>query len=205
MSLVSIATSLIQNSGYAGLAGGLVINGLGVPLPSELILGLAGVGVKVGTFQFLPALIVATLAQVAGLTLSYAIARYGGVAIVERYGKYVLIRQKEIATAESWFARYGGRLVLFGLLLPALHGYVGYPAGLAKMRLGRFLAFAAVGSLLWALILGSLGYFLGSHLNSIDSGLHRFGLVVVALLVIAAAWLIRRHWRNHDAARNEAT
>lgn len=205
MSLVSVATSLINNSGYAGLAGGLVINGLGVPLPSELILGLAGLGVKVGTFSLLPALAVATAGQVAGLALSYALARYGGVALVMRYGKYVLIREQEIATAEAWFGRYGGRLVLFGLLLPALHGYVGYPAGLARMPLGRFLAFAAVGSLLWALILGSLGYFLGSHLNAIDAGLHRFGLVVVALLVIVAAWLIRRHWRTHDTARNDAS
>lgn len=202
MSLVAVATDLIS-TGYTGLTVGLLVNGIGIPIPSELILGLAGLAVKVGTFSLIPALAVATAAQVAGLSVSYAIARFGGVALIERYGKYLLIRQKEVASAEAWFARYGGRIVLFGLLLPALHGYVGYPAGLAKMRFERFLAFAVIGSFLWAVILGSLGYFLGSHLDTIDAGLHRFGLVVVALLVIVAAWLIRRHWRTHDTARND--
>jgi membrane protein DedA with SNARE-associated domain len=203
MSLVTIATKLINDSGYTGLAAGLIINGIGIPIPSELILGLAGLGVKVGSFALVPTLIVATIAQVIGLTIAYGIARFGGVALIERYGKYVLIRKQEVAAAETWFERYGGRLVLFGLLMPALHGYVGYPAGLARMRIERFLIFAAIGSFLWALILGGLGYFLGGHLDSIDSVLHRFGLVVVALLVIAAAWLIRRHWRKHDATPND--
>jgi len=196
VSLTTVATNLIAQFGYGGVAAGLFINALGIPIPSEIILPLAGVGVRDGSLHALPLLIVAVVAQLAALCITYGIARYGGIELVERYGKYVLIRRRELEKAEVAFSKYGGRLVLFGLCMPAIHGYVGYPAGIGKMRFGRFVVFALLGSTAWTVILGSLGYFLGGHLATINTVLHQFALVIAIIIVAVIVWWIVRQRRK---------
>lgn len=198
--LTTVATDLIQQFGYGGVVLGLFINAVGVPIPSELILPLAGLGIHQGKLQVLPLILLAICAQVAGLGVSYAIARFGGTELIERYGKYILIRQHELQLTERAFAKYGGRLVLIGGCLPALHGYVGYPAGLAKMKFGRFMGAATVGTTIWTIALVSLGYFLSSHINSIASGLSHFGILIVILAVAVVIWWVSRQRRINDTA-----
>lgn len=197
-SFTTIATDLIELLGLTGVAIGLGVNSMGIPIPSEIILPLAGLGARQGQYSFLIVIIVGTLAQVVGLILAYIIGRLGGLELVETYGKYAFISHKAIKRATNSFERYGGRLVFFGLLLPGVHGYVGYPAGIAKMSLWRFIIAATAGSAIWAIVLATLGYYLGGYISEIDAFFQRFAFVVVVVLLGAGViWYTRRHKRKN--------
>ncbi len=144
-SLTSIATSLINTLGLGGVSVGLILNCMGIPISSEIIIPLAGIGARQGHFDLLITMLVAVGAQLVGLFLSYVIGRYGGLELVQRYGRYLLISKHELKKTELAFEKYGGRLVFFGLCLPGVHGYVGYPAGIAKMPVLSFGLAAAAG------------------------------------------------------------
>lgn len=202
-SLTTVATSLISTLGLTGVGIGLLVNCLGIPIPSEIIIPLAGIGIKQGNFNALEVFAVTVLAQLVGLYLGYAMGRFGGLELVQRYGKYVFISRRELKRAEVAFEQYGGRLVFFGLCLPGVHGYVGYPAGIARMPLWRFGIAAAAGAGIWSFVLLGAGYFLGDHLAEIDQTFRQFAVVIVGLLVVVAIWYIKR--RNRKAQLEDST
>ncbi len=199
MSFSAVATSLVDHLGSLGIALGVFLNGLGVPGLSEVLLPLGGLAVRRGQLGLPMLFTVAMLAQLAGLTCAYLIARYGGVALVERYGKYVLVSHRELASAQRAFERFGGRLVVFGAFVPGIQGFVGYVAGLARMNYVRFMVSVFLGKLVWIGGLLYLGSVLGGHLDVVDRSIKQIGVVVLATLVLAGFWYVRRHRRNKAA------
>lgn len=191
-SFTTIATDLINTLGLAGVSVGLFVNCLGIPIPSEIIIPLAGISVRQGHNNLILAIIVTVGAQMLGLYVSYLIGRFGGVELIQRYGKYVFISSHELERAENAFEKYGGRLVFFGLILPGIHGFVGYPAGIAKMAIWRFSITAVFGALIWSGALLAVGYFLGDHLGQIDAIFHKFGVIIVIAIIAAALWYINK-------------
>ncbi len=189
------AASLVEHYGYLGLFVTLVVNCMGIPIASEVTLPLAGIAAKNGTLDLGLVMIVAVTAQVIGLTLSYWLARHDGLPLLERYGRYFLIRRHHILSAQKLFKKHGGRIVFIGLCLPGVHGYMGYPAGLEKMKFRYFLPLAVLGSFLWAAVLVGLGYLAGGHLAAIEQAFSGMGALVILTLVAAAViWYSRRHW-----------
>jgi membrane protein DedA with SNARE-associated domain len=184
-SLTSVATNLIDTLGLAGVSVGLLVNCMGIPISSEIIIPLAGIGIKQGHFNLVVALAVTIVAQLIGLFLSYAIGRYGGVGLIQKYGKYLFISKHELNRAELAFEKYGGRLVFFGLCLPGVHGYVGLAA--------------AAGATIWSAVLLAFGYFLGDHLSQIDAIFNKFGIVVAVVFIGAAIWYIMRHKKREES------
>jgi membrane protein DedA with SNARE-associated domain len=172
---------------------------MGIPISSEIIIPLAGIGIKQGHFNLVVALAVTIVAQLIGLFLSYAIGRYGGVGLIQKYGKYLFISKHELNRAELAFEKYGGRLVFFGLCLPGVHGYVGYPAGIANMPILSFGLAAAAGATIWSAVLLAFGYFLGDHLSQIDAIFNKFGIVVAVVFIGAAIWYIMRHKKREES------
>ena len=196
MNFGQYALDLISKFGYLGLAFGLVVDSAGLPIPSEVLLPISGVLVRQGHFNFLVVLVVATLAQTAGAILAYVIGAKGGVPLVKRYGKYVLFNERELATTQKAFQKYGSWLTLVGRCLPVIRTYIGYPAGIAGMPFGAFITYSLVGSLGWSAILTGAGYALGGHLDALDSVLHRFSLIIVGLLVLLVVWYVVRHLKK---------
>ncbi len=195
MSEPSWATDLLGHYGYLGLALSLVVNCMGVPIASEITLPLSGVLVKVGTFQLTTLLWVAILGQLVGLVASYLLARYGGIELLERYGRYVFLRRRNLSRLQKLFSRHGVLLVLVGSCIPGLHGYMGYPAGLARVPFLRFLVMVVVGTVIWTVAFVGLGLILADHLDVIGTVSGGFGLATLAglLLIGAAVWYHRRH------------
>jgi membrane protein DedA with SNARE-associated domain len=195
------ATALASHLGVAGAAVGVLLNSLGVPGLSEVLLPLSGVAVRQGDISWGVLLVACVLAQLVGLTASYLIARYGGLALVQRYGKYVLISHRDIMAAHRLFQKHGSRLVVVGAFTPGIQGFIGYVAGLAAMNYWRFLVSAALGKLVWTGGLIYLGYALGNHLELIDRSIKQIGVVVLAGLVAAIVWYIVHHRRaDHEIA-----
>lgn len=191
--LTQIALDLISKLGYGGLAFGLVVDSAGVPIPSEVLIPLAGALAKEGRFDFTTVLVVGTLAQTAGAVLAYWLGATGGLALAEKYGKYVFFSSRELAVTHRWFEKYGKWLTFFGRCMPIIRTYIGFPAGVAKMPFGQFLVASFAGSAAWTLLLATLGYKLADNLHAIDAVLHKFSILIALLLVGAVIWYIKRH------------
>jgi len=184
---------LVHSLGVTGIGVGVFLNGLGVPGLSEVLLPLGGVGVKTGHIALAHLLIVAMVAQLLGVSVAYYIARYGGVALVEKYGKYVLISSREIKAVDRLFDKHGRWLVLFGAFIPGIQGFIGYVAGLAEMNYVRFLASVFFGKLVWIGGLVYLGSVLGKHIDLIDTYVRQIGLFILVVGVILVVWYVRKH------------
>ena len=196
MTLTGIATDLVAKLGYSGLAFGLVVDSMGVPIPSEVLLPIAGVLVRQGRMNAALVLVVATVAQTVGAWIAYEIGDRGGLTLVKRFGKYVFFNDRELAITQLWFAKYGVALAFFGRCLPVIRTYVGYPAGLGKMNKVTFGIASLAGSLLWSAILIYAGYVVGGETKIIDDFFARFSLVIYALLVVGVIWYIKRHYNE---------
>ena len=118
--LSEIATNMIATLGYGGLAVGLFVDSFGIPIPSEVLLPLAGAAAKQGQMNLMIVIIVGTLAQTAGAMLAYAIGMGPGLEFVKRYGKYVLFSEHELAKTHTLFEKYGSWLTFAFSISPKL-------------------------------------------------------------------------------------
>jgi membrane protein DedA with SNARE-associated domain len=191
------ATSLIANFGYLGLGLTLVVNCLGIPIASEVTLPLAGIAIHAGDFDAMLTLLTVVAAQMVGFIVAYLVARHTGVGLIEDYGHYLFISHRQVVKAQQMFQRHGPIILLIGLCMPGMHGYMGYSAGLAKMRAHLFLLVTLAGTTIWSLGLLGLGYLFGNQLAQILEFGHRAGLasgIVVASLVLYFWYSrLRRH------------
>jgi membrane protein DedA with SNARE-associated domain len=208
--VIPFLNSLYGAVGYLGVMAAMAIESAMVPLPSELILPYAGFLVsdasKIepltrGPWLFWIVVIVATIGNTIGSCIGYAIGAYGGRPFLHRWGRYLLIREHEIDAAERFFAKYGSATAFFSRLLPVVRTFISFPAGVARMPIGRFIAFSTAGAFLWSTALVFAGLQLGAHWEDIRHALQPFDLlivVVVVLLVVLFIWwrLGRPGWRR---------
>lgn len=191
-SLSTFATSLIDHLGLLGVSVGVGLNGLGVPGVSEVLLPLAGVAVREGHQPFGAVLVTALIGQLIGSSLAYAIGRYGGTALIERYGRYILVTPAELHRAQAAFDRHGRPLLVVGAIIPGIQGFMGYIGGIAEVSFGEFLLFIGLGKIIWIAGLVGLGYAVGNHVDVIDQIVSKVGLVVLVLIAALVIWYIRR-------------
>jgi membrane protein DedA with SNARE-associated domain len=144
-------------------------------------------------------IVLATLGEVLGSFAGYSIGRFGGRALVDKVGKYVLLTHKDLDRAEAWFARRGEPFVFFGRFIPLLRSFVSFAAGLGEMALGKFTAFTVIACAIWCTALVSLGYSLGSSYHHVLKAFSYAGYVLGVLAVIAVAGLLLHRWREYHA------
>ncbi len=199
--VIPFLNSLYGAVGYAGVLVAMAIESAMIPLPSELILPYAGFLVSDpsqleplthGRWEFWIVVIAATIGNTTGSLIAYAIGAWGGRPFLERWGKFLLIRHHEIELAERFFDRYGAATAFFSRLLPIVRTFISFPAGVARMPLGRFVAYSTAGAFLWSILLVWAGTQLGSRWEDIRHALQPFDLLiavgVVALLVLFVWW-----------------
>ena len=185
----------LRSAGYGAIFVLSFISAMGLPVGAEIALIYGGVlasgqvaGVK--PLQLVVVIIVALVGELLGSAAGYAIGRYGGRALVDRVGKYVLLTHKDLDRAEAWFARRGEPVVLFGRFIPLLRSFVSFAAGLGEMALPKFAVFTVIGCAVWCTALCSLGYSLGSSYNHVLKAFSFAGYVLGALAVVAVALVI---------------
>ncbi len=188
---------VISTLGYLGLALLLVAENLFPPIPSEIVLPLAGFVVGMGDLSFWGALLASTTGSVVGALILYTLGRYGGRGLVLRYGSWLRVSAKELERAEGWFRRYGDWVVLGARIVPLARSIVSIPAGTMKMPLLRFTVLTAVGSGVWNALLIGAGVALGANWTRISGWIGSYSDVVLILLAGAAAvFLLLRHRRH---------
>jgi len=201
--LASLAP-LLDDYGYLALGGFIFVEDFGVPAPGESILIAASVYAGAGRLNIVAVGVIAVLAAVAGDNIGYAIGRYGGHALVVRFGKYVLITRERLDKAERFFRRYGGQIVVVARFIEGLRQLNGIMAGIAEMPWPRFLVFNTIGATLWVGVWSTVGYLAGNNIASIFATVTRYSLyLLIALGVLVAAWItravLRRRRRAADA------
>lgn len=181
---------VIAALGYVGLALLLVAENLFPPIPSEVVLPLAGFLVGRGDLGFWQALLAATFGSVAGALILYALGRYGGRRLVLGYGRFLRVDEDSLDRADGWFRRYGDWIVLFARVVPFARSVVSIPAGTMKMPALRFTAMTALGSLAWnALLIGS-GVILGANWQRVEAWIGSYSNVVLVVAAVAVAVLL---------------
>ena len=189
----------LEHWGYLAVFALSFISAMGLPVGAEIAVIYGGV-LASGQIPNEPhhldlAVVIglATLGEVLGSLAGYLIGYYGGRALVDRFGKYLLLSHRDLDRAEVWFDRHGEPLVLFGRFVPLLRSFVSFAAGLGEMAIGRFVVFTVLGCALWCTALASLGYALGSSYEHVLKAFSNAGylLGIVALLVVAAFFVHR--------------
>lgn len=189
--LQQAVVALIDSYGYAGLFVGLALGNMAVPIGTEIILPVAGALTATGHLSNLWLTIaVAVSGELAGGSAGYAIGRFGGVPLIERYGKYVHFTHGRLVAVHRFFERWGAFAVFLCRFLPVLRGVVAIPAGIAEMNLALFYLWTALGSLIFCTSLILLGAVLGAHLNAVLPLLHRGAYIALGLVVVAVVTVV---------------
>lgn len=176
------------------------------PLPSEIILPMAGFAANQGAFSFAEALIWTTIGSVVGALLLYGIGAWLGAERLRWVAEKVpLLKVSDVDKTIAWFERHGGKAVFFGRMLPIFRSLISIPAGVARMPLWRFGLLTLSGSLIWNSVFVSAGYFLGAAWPVVESYADILKYVVIAVAGIAAAWFIIVRVRAQMAARGGNT
>ena len=184
--LQQAVVSLIDHYGYHGLFVGLALGNLGAPIGTEVILPVAGALTATGHLSSLWLTVAIALAgELSGGSVGYAIGRFGGVPIIERYGRYIHVTHERLLRIHRFFERWGTFAIFICRFLPVLRGIAAIPAGIAEMNLGLFYLWTFLGSLIFCTFLILLGNALGTHLDAVLPLLRRGGYVVLAVAVIA--------------------
>jgi membrane protein DedA with SNARE-associated domain len=194
-SIAEWVTRVIEALGYPGLTVLVALETLFPPIPSEVILPLAGFLTGQGRFAFLLVLLATTLGSLLGALALYAVGLAIGQRRVERlvarYGHWAPLAPADLTRAETWFDRYGPVAVLTGRLIPVVRSLVSIPAGYRRMPLGQFLLLTGGGSALWNGALVGLGWALGENWHVIEEyvgWLQYAVLAAVALLILRFVW-----------------
>jgi membrane protein DedA with SNARE-associated domain len=197
--LVSAVESVVGAADGLGLTAVMAVESVFPPIPSEVVLPLAGSLVASGSLSFLVAVLAATAGSVLGAWALYSLGRFGGRPALLRLGPLLRIDEARLARAEAWFARRGDWLVVVGRLVPGLRAVVSIPAGTARMPIWRFTLLTAIGSLVWNAGLIGVGMALAARWAEVAGVLAPATMYLLAATVVAlpAAWL----WRRTRVAR----
>lgn len=190
------AEDLVEAGGYPGLGAAILAENLFPPIPSEVILPLAGFYVGQGELRYGWAVVAATAGSLLGALLIYAIARRGGRPLLLRHGRLLRIRERDLDRADAWFDRHGAWIVLLGRLVPGVRTLVSIPAGLSEMPVGRFVGLTVLGSAVWNAALIGAGWALGGNYERVAGTLGPIAtgtlVALAAGLLAAGVWLFRR-------------
>jgi membrane protein DedA with SNARE-associated domain len=193
---------LVRSGGYGGIVFLMTIENLFPPIPSELIMPLAGYLSARDSLVLWGAIAAGTFGSVVGaLALYYAGKRLGSERLkrfADRHGCWMAVSRTDIERSERWFARHQILAVFVGRLVPGIRSLISVPAGIADMNLGLFLSATAVGSAAWTAILACAGYWLGRNFSAIEQWV---GTVTFALIAALVAWYAWRVWRNYHPTR----
>jgi membrane protein DedA with SNARE-associated domain len=208
LALAGFIKAVISSLGYPGIAVLMGIESACVPLPSEVIMPFAGYLVYSGRFSSI--LMVATLGAIGcnlGSVLAYEVGAYGGRPLIEKYGRYILMKHHDIEVADQFFQRFGAITVFIGRLLPVIRTFIALPAGIARMNRVKFHLYTFIGSWPWCFALAYAGFQLGERWDTdprLKYILHRFDALIVAVLVIGIIYFVQSHWRNRVRANAAA-
>ena len=197
--IISLLVAAIAAGGYFSVVLLMAIQSACIPIPSEVIMPLAGYALAHSQLDLIILATVASLASNLGSIPAYWVGARGGRPMVERYGSYLLLSRHDLDRVDSFFVRFGSIAVLIGRMLPIIRTFIAFPAGVAKMNLWKFHLYTFIGSWPWCYALAYVGMRLGASFDTnpkFKEVFHRFHLGVEAVLVLCFILFVTSHWKN---------
>lgn len=187
----------MNSLGYLGIGLLMFAENLFPPIPSELIMPLAGFTVAKGDMNFTLAVLAGVVGTILGALPWYYAGKLVGEerlkGLADKYGKWITVSSQDIDKSTRWFNRYGNKAVLFGRLVPGVRTLISLPAGLSEMPIVPFLIYSTLGTTAWVMLLTFLGYVLGDHYELVEQYLDPVSKIVLVVLIIAfVVWVVRK-------------
>jgi membrane protein DedA with SNARE-associated domain len=211
-------TRALADYGYVAIFVLMLLESACVPIPSEVTMlfggaltttAFAGAG---NELNLVAVVLVGTAGNLVGSWLAYWAGDVGGRPLIDRFGRYLLIRPHEVDRAHEWFERRGESAVFVSRLLPVVRTFISLPAGVAEMPFWRFTAYTLLGCLPWCFALTLMGAVLGDRWTVAEDFIRAFAWVIIAAIVVVGAAVIRRRWTTVraeyaalDAAKERST
>jgi membrane protein DedA with SNARE-associated domain len=171
-----------------------------IPIPSEVTMAFSGFLAQQGVLNIWLVIIVGTLANLVGSLIAYYIGYFIEetvlLGLIKKYGKFVLITEKEYNHAAHWFQKYGDKIIFISRLLPGIRTIISLPAGVFRMNIRKFIVYTVIGCLVWSSLLTYLGYVLGANWSSLDVYYRKFELIIVGVLVLGVIFFVYRKIRK---------
>jgi membrane protein DedA with SNARE-associated domain len=194
--LFTFISGLIASTGYLGIVILMAIESACIPLPSELIMPFAGYLVYKGTFNLYWVATAGAIGCNVGSVLAYEVGYYGGRPLVERFGRYILMNQRDLEHADRFFDKFGAWAILIARMLPVIRTFIALPAGIARMPRVRFHLYTFIGSWPWCFLLAYVGMKLAENWRSIGKYFHQFDAVIGLILLAGVTWFVWTHWKH---------
>lgn len=195
--MFDLVTGIIAGGGLFGVFALMVLENLFPPIPSEIVMTLAGYLAADGRLSLPGVIIAGTLGSVLGATFWYVLGRAVGpvrfLALVDRYGRWLTLTRPQALAAIHWFERHGGKAVFLGRMVPTVRTLISVPAGLAGMAFGRFLILTTAGSVIWVTALAVAGWVLQAQYHRVQALLDPVTTAVIVGIVGLYLW---RLWRQ---------
>jgi membrane protein DedA with SNARE-associated domain len=203
--LVEFATNVVGDLGLFGVFALMVPESACIPIPSEATMLFAGFNLSPAShhhvsYTLLTLTLVGVVANVIGSWIAYAIGYYGRLELLEKHGRKIHVKPKDIERAERWFNRHGEVTVFFARMVPVVRTFISLPAGVARMPFWRFTLFTFLGCIPWVFMLAFVGKQAGNHWTKWKDSLHYVDYAVLALVVVGIAYLVVRSRRRRASA-----
>jgi membrane protein DedA with SNARE-associated domain len=186
-------TGLVEKGGYFGIAFLMLIENVFPPVPSELIMPLAGFTAARGELGLPFVVLAGALGSIAGTMLWYLAGRWFGLdrleGLASRHGRWLTVSPQELDQAHGFFVRHGGKAVFLGRLVPGIRTLISIPAGIVRMSLTRFLIFSMLGTLIWTSLLAGAGFLLETRYEAVSRWLNP---VANGVLGMSLLWYVYR-------------
>lgn len=202
--LAPFITDLVSNYGYLGIFVLMLLGSACIPIPSEIVMAFGGalasetfadqvLGDPSKSLSLLGVIVVGVLGSFVGSLLAYWLGYAGGRPMVDRWGKYLMLRPHEVDRAQDWFERHGQAAVFWSRLIPLVRAFISLPAGVARMNLGAFTLYTTLGLLPWTIGLALAGRSLGDQWNNVERFIAPVSIAAgIALVALAVWWIVRR-------------
>jgi membrane protein DedA with SNARE-associated domain len=186
--------SFVEQTGYLGVATLMFIETVFPPIPSEVIMSIAGMHAGQGKMSLPLVIVMGTSGAMLGNYFWYLVARLIGIdrlkTMIERYGRWLTLDWPEVERARLLFDRYGGVFVCIGRMLPTLRSLMSIPAGLLRMKQSTFLIWSTIGTAGWTGILASGGWVLGRNFRNVEDFVGPISLIVIGAIIVAYIWRV---------------
>ena len=193
--VLEFVTGVFDFMGWWGVVATMAIESAAIPLPSEVIMPLAGWKLVLdkghSAWFLLLAGFYGALGNLLGSLVAYYIGLKGGRPLLEKYGRYVLITRRDLERADRWFTERGELTVFITRLMPVVRTFISVPAGVSRMNIWRFSVYSFLGAFLWSLGLAYGGYLLGENWEDLRGAMRPFDIPIIIVILLAVAWYVR--------------
>jgi membrane protein DedA with SNARE-associated domain len=200
---LKVAEHWVTDYGYLAIFILMLVESACIPFPSEVTMLIGGWYAASGRLEFFWVVVAGVLGNLVGSWVAYAIGRKTGRSLLDRYGKYVLIRSHDIDRAEEWWNRHGDAATFVSRMLPVIRTFISLPAGMARMPFAKFSIYTLLGVIPWTLGLTYLGWVVESNWERVYSYFDVPALIIGSALVVTAAVFYLRRRKQRMAEGHE--